>query len=1129
MAPAFIPVQGKNTTNPNITTGGAGVYSVTVTDINGCTGSGTTGLLVVHTNPTITATVTPNPICVGSTLALNATRTGGAFPFAYAWSGPAGYTSTGLNTTSANIQTSGAGVYSVTVTDNNGCMASATTASLTVNTNPTITAAANPDPICVNSTLALTSTPIAGSGSSFTTFTWNGPGFISAGQNTIEPSIQTSNAGIYSVTVTDNNGCSGMGTTLFVTVHTNPTITATVTPNPICVGNTLALNSTPAGGGGLYTYVWSGPNLFTATTQNTTNPSITTAGAGIYSVVVTDNNGCSGSVNTSLVTVNTNPTITANATPNPICTGNTLALNSTPVEGSGSSFVSFAWSGPGLYTATTQNASNVSIQLSGAGVYSVSVTDNNGCQGFATTTTVTVNASPIISATGTPNPICAGNTLALNSNPSGGSGVYSSFAWNGPDGFAIAAQNTSITGITTASSGVYSVTVTDNNGCMGSATTASVVVNALPTTFSMSGGGSYCLNGPGVHIGLNGSQVGVNYQLFYGSTPGVIVAGTGSPIDFGLYTVAGLPYTAVATNTVTTCTSNMLSTVSVTILPLPAVFNVTGGGTFCANGAGEDVGLDGSAVGFTYQLYDGATPIGSAMAGTGHAIDFGLQTTVATYTVLASDDISHCNNEMNNDAVIDTFPLPAVFTVAGGGTLCAGTTGFFIGLSGSVLGFNYQLYNGSTTVGAPVAGTGGALNFGIFNTAGTYTVTAINPGTGCQKGMAGNAVFIVNPLPIVFNVTGGGGYCAVGGTVVHVGLSGSESGTVKYQLYNGSSTVGAPVTGTGGAIDFGPQPAAGTYSVSAMTIATSCTNNMSGSTVVVINNNPTAYTVTGTGNYCVGGAGVSIGLTGSDLGVDYKPLLGGSAFGASVPGTGVAGAFTIGLETKVGTYSVLATNHITGCATSMLGSAVVDTNSLPAVFTLVGGGAYCAGGAGIDLGLSNSVATVSYQLYNGSSTVGSPSVTVSGGSIDFGFQTAAGTYSVLATDLNNCMRGMSGNPVVVMNPLPDAITGAATVCTGAITTFSDDSTGGTWSSNAAGIAGVGSLTGVVSGVTAGSTTITYSLPTTCFVTASITVNQTPGNYNRHITMYVQVLLHIHSTMRLQAGTWSNTALSIHYC
>jgi hypothetical protein len=126
-------------------------------------------------------------------------------------------------------------------------------------------------------------------------------------------------AGTYTVTVTNANGCSKNAQTS-VTVNALPNATAG-NNGPVCVGATLTLSSGPSG---MSSYSWSGPNGFTSTLQNpTVSASATTAMAGMYTVTVTNGNGCSNSAQTT-VTVKENvatPTITVNtSTPPPFAT-----------------------------------------------------------------------------------------------------------------------------------------------------------------------------------------------------------------------------------------------------------------------------------------------------------------------------------------------------------------------------------------------------------------------------------------------------------------------------------------------------------------------------------------------------------------------------------------------------------------------------------------------------------------------------------------------------------------------------------------------------------------------------------------------------------------------------------------
>jgi hypothetical protein len=119
---------------------------------------------------------------------------------------------------------------------------------------------------------------------------------------------------------------------------------------------------------------------------------------------------------------------------------------------------------------------------------------------------------------------------------------------------------------------------------MGCIMTTTVAVHPLPAVFNVSGGGIYCSGTGGVHIYLSGSEIGVTYLLYLGSTPAGTYAGTGYPLDFGLQIPAGV-YTVVATNMFTTCSVNMTGSATVTITPtvIPTVsIHANPGDTVCA-------------------------------------------------------------------------------------------------------------------------------------------------------------------------------------------------------------------------------------------------------------------------------------------------------------------------------------------------------------------------------------------------------------------------------------------------------------------------------------------------------------------------------------------------------------------
>lgn len=658
-----------------------------------------------------------------------------------------------------------------------------------------------------------------------------------------------------------------------------------------------------------------------------------------------------------------------------------------------------------------------------------------------------------------------------------------------PVGSPMAGTGSAISfGLQTAA-GFYTVQATDNTTLCTSTMTGGVAVTILPlpTAYNVIGGGGYCIGGTGVSVGLSSSDINTNYELWInGIASGMTMAGTGAALDFGLQTTAGV-YTIVATNTITTCVSNMTGSVTVVINPLPVAYTISGGGNYCSGGVGLNVYLSNSDIGTNYQLFVGGVPTGSAVAGTGTLLDFGLQTTAGLYSVVATNTVTGCVNNMAGSATVVIDPLPVVYNMTGGGHYCAGATGVNVGLSSSDAGINYQLFIGGTPTGGPVAGTGSALIFGTFTTDGSYTVVATDATTGCSSNMSGAAVVVTDPLPAMFNVTGGGSYCS-GGTGVTISLAGSEVG-VNYQVLLAGIPDGAPVAGTGSILDLGLHTGAGTYTVVATNATTGCVENMTGSATIIINPLPTAYTVSTGGNFCSGGVGIDVTLSGSDAGIGYQLYNGSTPVGGLLSGTG--SSIDFGFQTAGGTYTIVALDLTTFCTSNMTGSSVIVVDPLPVVYTLTGGGSYCAGGSGVNAVLSGSDLGINYQLYLGGVPTGSP-VSGSGAALNF-VLTTGGVYTIVATDATTgCTSNMVGSATVIVNPLPAAITGTTVICQGSSTTLSDATPLGSWSSSDLSVATINPTTGLLNGVSAGLYSITYTLTSTgCFTAVAGTVNALP--------------------------------------
>ena len=262
----------------------AGTYTVTlnVTDSDSpSTTASQSYNVTVEETPTADAGPDKQILCGAGSVLIGGspTASGGTSPYAYAWT-PA----TGLdNTAIANPSASAAGTYTVTVTDANGCQ-DTDSVTITVTGGPTANAGVDTG-FCAGGNVALSGS--ASGGTSPYTYDWTGP---ESHPNTQNPMVST--AGTYTLTVTDNNGCSD---TDDIIVGQYPSPTADAGPDVgITAGGSVVIGGTPTASSGtpLYTYNWTPTTgLNDASYANpTASPAVNTT----YTVTVTDSNGCTG-------------------------------------------------------------------------------------------------------------------------------------------------------------------------------------------------------------------------------------------------------------------------------------------------------------------------------------------------------------------------------------------------------------------------------------------------------------------------------------------------------------------------------------------------------------------------------------------------------------------------------------------------------------------------------------------------------------------------------------------------------------------------------------------------------------------------------------------------------------------
>jgi hypothetical protein len=343
-------------TNPNLVTAAtladAGVYQYAGT----CIPSGAfTGSITINITPRPTATASfSGTACVGNTLQL---QDGSAGATTFQWTGPDGFSSTLENPVINNLSLSQSGQYTLTVGNAQGCTNTAGL-NVVVNALPQISLAAQN---ACGSTGGAVQAMVTPSGTY--DFLWN----------TMAQSAAISNLapGTYTVTVTDANACSATQNASVISWPLPQLSSSTITA-AACGQSNGAINISASGNGPL-SFLWSN----NATTQN-----LSSIGAGTYTVTVTDANGCTASLS---ATVNQNgslPQLSGGLITAAACGQSNGAIN---ISASGNGPLSFLWSN----NATTQNLSSI-----GAGTYTVTVTDANGCTASLSATVLLINPPP---------------------------------------------------------------------------------------------------------------------------------------------------------------------------------------------------------------------------------------------------------------------------------------------------------------------------------------------------------------------------------------------------------------------------------------------------------------------------------------------------------------------------------------------------------------------------------------------------------------------------------------------------------------------------------------------------------------------------------------------------------------
>lgn len=962
-------------------------YTVTVTDVNGCTAQD--DVVVDVSYLTNVSAGEDQTICVGACATL--TATGGVN---YLWS-------TGESVATISVCPGVTTTYTVTVSDAAGCQG---IDDVTVFVNPSPTANAGADQsICEGDCAILTATGgIA--------YAW------SSGATTAAITVCPVQTTTYTVTVTDVNGCTDEDD-VTVTVNTLPVANAGA-DDAVCLGACATLTAT----GGI-AYEW---NTGVQTAAITVCPGVTTT----YTVTVTDVNGCQAADD---VTVTVNPLPAASAGPDQaICLGDCATLTA-------SGGVAYVWS-TGATTASINVCPTVNT------VYNVTVTDANGCSA-TDEADVIVNPAAIIIAHPADLGVNLGEQAVFSINATGASSYQWQVSQDGGTTWANLSDNLVYAGTTTANL-VIGVTNISLDGLMfkvvlGSPCGPSVVSNPatltiVPPAISVVapditscatqivfpivlvksigvGAISLTLNFDAsvmtfdgfqnLHPGLlNGFYTIVNpnanqvYISWYSVTPLNIVYDTlvellfhsnnggYSTITFDQVTPGACEFSDVAANVlpVTYYAGSVTAIPSPVITAQPADVNVEEGQNAVFSVTAT------TATNYQWQFSDdgGTSWFDLVNSGMYQGVNTNTLTIYGTPITLRDYQFrvivgGTCAPDVTSDPAVLTV-RPIITTSIGNLTQCAST--IIIPVYGS------HLYN--------VGGISLTLGFNpvVLNFVGLHS---------SHPGLAGGTINVNSSMGRVF-------MSWYSSTPVNLG------DVLLFELEFTSAG------GTSSLVWDMAQPEFNEYNDINGGVITTIFQNGS----ISVNPSPLAYNVTGGGEYCAGGQGVVVGLSGSQLGHSYAIRLNGQPTGQILAGTGSALSF--GLQTAAGTYTVVSTNNTTTCNRTMNGNAVVIINALPVVNAGADAAILLGTSHLIDATVTGGTPGYSYVWTPGGMTTQDVTVT----------PVATTTYGLMVTDSKGCMAGDNVTITVYENTVHGYVryqNSASTPLGGVTLTLTDDS------------------------------------------------------------------------------------------
>jgi gliding motility-associated-like protein len=687
-----------NVTNATLADGGNYTASATAA---GCTGAQSAAtVLTVNANPIPQITPTSSSFCSDAVIVISAATSnpGGTATIpanGYQWTlGGSPIPGATSSTYTATV----AGTYGLTITNSNGCSASAsTTTALSTYSEPVLSAgtATISNSNCVTPSGSVAGVGISG-GTAGYTYTWYNASSTVISSSTTTADIDSIAAGNYTLIVVDANGCND---TITAAINNNnapgaPTVNGTNPSN--CTGSPIS-PITMTGSGGTITWYADAGLTSVVSTSNPYTPTTTTTHTLYVTETVT---GCESASTQVVVTVNPTPAAPT-ATGASYCTGQTVA--DLTAAGTGGTI---NWYSDAGLTSVVGTGSPFASGVTSTTVYYVAETAL-GCTGAATPVTININTPPNINVTtiNIDSASCGGVTDGnITGIVVGGTPTFT-YVWSNAGGTV--SSSTSTPNLVNQAAGTYTLTVTDGNTCTSSFGPVTLVSTSVPPTpvFVTTSDTVYCTGDAVTALTANASSGNVFWYSDAGLTNQIGAGSTFTPTGITSNTTIYV----VANNS--SCLSSAVP-VSITFNPLPSV-----GANSPSTCAGGSVTLNGTGAA-TYS-WDGGVTNGVAFT-PGSSGNY----------IVTGTDVNGCVNTATVSVTINTAPTVGA-TQGSTAATCAGGTVTLNGTGASTYTWNNGVTNG-------VAFTPAA--------SGNYIVTGTD-GNGCTNTFT--VAVTVNTIPTV--------------------------------------------------------------------------------------------------------------------------------------------------------------------------------------------------------------------------------------------------------------------------------------------------------------------------------------------------------------------------------------------